>query len=44
MSNAIVEHDAKIGKFYQLKCKCSVSERSIVLDTTKVDCNIMWDK
>ncbi len=42
MANAVVGHDAKIGRCCQLKYNCTVPERCVVPDRTKVDCNVMY--
>lgn len=44
MSNAVIGHDAKVGRFCQIKYNSSVSERSIVPDKSKVECNIVWNQ
>ncbi len=42
MSNAVVGHDAIVGSYCQLKYNCSVSERCIVPDKKKIECNVVW--
>ncbi len=42
MSNAVVGHDAKVGSYCQLKYNCSIPERSVIPDMTKVECNTLY--
>ncbi len=44
MANAVVGHDAKIGNCCQLKYNCTVPERCVVPDKTKIDCNIVYSE
>ncbi len=42
MSNVVVGHDAKVGNYCQLKYNCTVPERCVVPDETKVNCNEVY--
>ncbi len=42
MANAVVGHDAKVGDCCQLKYNCTIPERCIVPEKTKIDCNIVF--
>lgn len=42
MANAVVGHNATVGECCQLKYNCTIPENYVVLDSTKVDCNIVF--
>ncbi len=44
MANAVVGHDAKVGDCCQLKYNCTIPERCIVPEKTKIDCNIVFSE
>ncbi len=42
MANAVVGHNATVGDCCQLKYNCTIPENCVVLDQTKVDCNVVY--